>query len=217
MSIVLTGTLVKLLIILLALVVGVRREGKLTVTNRIFLLFLVVALPCEIMDYMMGRIYRTNFLYYHVFRPLYYALMTIALAEEMGKMKRLFRASIPLVFVAAVLSAFFLQSPTQGLNTIVIILISMLQIIQSLLYIARLFDRYNWEQTLHEFSFWIAIAILLHSISSFLSLGIHNLISPESQEKVIRVLIISEWIFYLSFVVNFAVQKQIRNPEKESP
>ncbi len=208
MNIYVIGTLVKLALIVIALIVGFIREEKLSNANRLFLFFLVVALPGEIMDALMARIYENNFLYYHTYRPIYYALLTIALLGEMGRLKNALKLSIGFVYVAAILNGYYLQPPTTSLNTIIIVLTCLLLIIQILFYIARLFDRNNWQETIHQYSFWIAMGILINSISSFLSMGIHNFLSREGQVKVIPILIVSEWLFYLSFIINFTLQKK---------
>ena len=52
------------------------------------------------------------------------------------------------------------------------------------------------------------MGILINSISSFLSLGIYNFIEGEGQSALVPILIVSEWLFYGSFIVNFILQKQ---------
>jgi uncharacterized protein YhhL (DUF1145 family) len=202
-----TTTLIKFLVIGIGIAIGFAREKKLNRTNYNFLIFLVVAAGGELLDWLMAYYYKHNFVYYHVFRPLFYTLITLALAEELGRMKRSFRLSILFVWIAAYFNAKYLQPPDDSLNTVIISLTCLLHILQVLFYIARLFDQYNWNETIFRHSFWIAIGILLHSIISFLTLGLHNVLGGDGQKLVTNFLIVSEWLFYASFAINMLVQK----------
>lgn len=203
-----TSTLVKFSIVAAGLTVGYIREEKLTETNRLFWLFLAVAGGGEVLEWVMAYYLKNNFPFYHVFRPLTYGLLTYVITTELGKLKKIFRLTIPLVWIAAYLNATYLQQPKETLNTVIISLTCLLHILQVLFYIALLFDRYNWHQTLYQYSFWIAMGLLIHSIISFLTLGIHNFLETDGQKAVIPFLIISEWLFYASFVLNFLLQKK---------
>lgn len=205
------STIIKLSLVAAGITVGYIRESKLTEANRIFWLFLVVSGGGEILEWLMAYYLKNNFPFYHVFRPLFYGLLTYAMTIELGKLKKIFRLSIPVIWIAAYLNGKYFQQPNLHLNTVIISLTCLLQILQVLFYIAMLFDKYNWHQTLYHYSFWIAMGILIHSIISFLTLGIHNFLETDGQKAVISFLIISEWIFYASFVVNLLVQK--RQPE----
>jgi hypothetical protein len=200
-------TFIKFAIIIVAIIIGLFRHATLNEANRIFWLFLFVALAGEILDPLLARYFRNNFPIYHVFRPLYYTFLTLAISNEMKRLKTIYIISIPLVIIAAFLNAKFMQPPDLALNTIIINLISVLLILQVLFYIAILFEEHSWEETMHYHSFWIAIAILIHSIASFLSLGIHNFLDDEGQDVVVNVQAFSEFIFYGSFSLNFMLQK----------
>ena len=203
------ATVIKLSIIVLGIIVGFSRENKLNRTNYNFLLILIVAGAGELLEWLMAQYYNHNFVYYHVFRPLFYTLITLALAPHLGKMKRSFRLSIIFVWIAAYFNARFLQPPENSLNTVIISLTCLLHILAVLFYTARLFDRYSWNETMYQHSFWIAIGILLHSISSFLTLGLHNFLDADGQQMVTYILIISEWLYYISFIINFSLQKKV--------
>lgn len=205
-----TTTLIKCCIIGIGLLIGFARENKLNRTNHSFLIYLLVAGAGEILEWLMAVYYNHNFVYYHVFRPLFYTLITLALAEELGRMKVVFRLSILVVWIAAYINALYLQPPDTSLNTVIISLTCLLHVLQVLFYIARLFDQYTWNETIYRHSFWIAIGILLHSIISFLTLGLHNVLGGDGQKLVTNFLIISEWLFYASFAVNLLVQKPVR-------
>ena len=202
-----TSTLIKFGIVATGITVGYIRENKLTETNRLFWLFLSVAGAGEILEWLMAAYFKNNFPLYHIFRPLTYGLLTYALTIELGKLKKIFRLTIPLVWIAAYLNGHYLQDPYKHLNTVIISITCLLHILQVLFYIALLFDRYNWNQTLYQHSFWIAMGLLIHSIISFLTLGIHNFLETDGQKAVISFLIISEWIFYASFALNLLIQK----------
>jgi hypothetical protein len=204
-------TYIKFVIISLGICVGFLRLSVLNESNKIFFIFLFVALAGEILEPLLGHYFSTNFPIYHIFRPLYYAILTLALSTEMTRLKKVFLASIPLVIIAAFLNAWFLQPPEKALNTIIINLASVLLILQVLFYIAILFEEHTWEQTIYYYSFWIAIAILIHSIASFLSLGIHNLLDADGQDAVVLVQAYSEFVFYASFILNFLLQKKRPN------
>lgn len=201
-------TYIKLAIICLGITIGFLRLSILSESNRIFFIFLFIALAGEVLEPMLGLYFSTNFPIYHVFRPLYYSILTLAISYEMTRLKKVYLASIPFVIIAAFLNAWFLQPPEKALNTIIINLASVLLILQVLFYIAILFEEHSWEQTMYYYSFWIAIAILIHSISSFLSLGIHNLLDAEGQDAVVQVQAYSEFVFYSSFSLNFLLQKK---------
>jgi hypothetical protein len=201
-------TNIKLTIICLGIIIGFLRLSILSEANRIFFIFLFVALAGEILEPLLGKYFSTNFPIYHIFRPLYYSILTLAISCEMNRLKNVYLASIPIVIIAAFLNAWFLQPPEKALNTIIINMVSVLLILQVLFYIAILFEEHSWEQTMYHYSFWIAIAILIHSISSFLSLGIHNLLDSEGQDAVVQVQAYSEFVFYGSFSLNFLMQKQ---------
>lgn len=202
------ATIIKLSIIGLGISIGFARENKLNRTNYFFLIILVVAGAGELLEWLMAQYYKHNFVYYHVFRPLFFTLITLALAPHLGRMKRSFRLSIIFVWIAAYFNGRYLQPPEDSLNTVIISLTCLLHILAVLFYIARLFDKYSWNETIYQHSFWIAIGILLHSISSFLTLGLHNFLGADGQKMVTHVLIVSEWLYYASFVVNFSLQKQ---------
>lgn len=201
-------TIIKICIIVLGIIIGFARENKLNRTNYDFLIILIVAGAGELLEWLMAKYYFHNFVYYHVFRPLFYTLITLALAPHLGKMKRSFRLSIIFVWIAAYFNARYLQPPQDSLNTVIISLTCLLHILAVLFYVARLFDRYSWNETMYHHSFWIAIGILLHSISSFLTLGLHNFLGADGHKLVTHVLIVSEWLYYASFIVNFSLQKQ---------
>jgi hypothetical protein len=202
-------TYIKLSIVCLGIIVGFVRLSALNTTNRIFWLYLFVALAGELLEPMLGYYFPTNFPIYHVFRPLYYTILTIALANEMKKLQKLYLYSIPVVIIAAFLNAHYLQPPDKALNTIIINLVSVLSILQVLFYIASLFEENSWEGTMHNYSFFIAIAILINSIASFLSLGIHNFLDAAGQDAVIMVQAISEFVFYGAFILNFMLPKKL--------
>lgn len=204
----LVSTYIKLGIISVGIATGYRREQVLTTANHHFWYFLLVAFAGEILDIVMARLLCNNYPYYHVFRPLYYALLTLALSSEMGKLKKTFILSIPITWIIALLNAVYLQPPDRQLNTLIIIISSVLLILQVLFYVAFLFENHNWKETIYHYSFWIAMGILINSISSFLSLGIYNFIEGEGQSALVPILIVSEWLFYGSFIVNFILQKQ---------
>ena len=84
----LVSTYIKLGIISVGIATGYRREQVLTTANHHFWYFLLVAFAGEILDIVMARLLCNNYPYYHVFRPLYYALLTLALSSEMGKLKK---------------------------------------------------------------------------------------------------------------------------------
>jgi len=111
-------------------------------------------------------------------------------------------------WIIALINAIYFQHPDRQLNTLVIIIISVLLILQVLFYVAFLFENHNWKETIYHHSFWIAMGILINSISSFLSLGIYNFIEGEGQKALVPILIVSEWLFYSSFIINFILQKQ---------
>lgn len=204
-------TYIKYVLICLGIGVGFLRLSILSESNKVFFIFLFVALAGEILEPLIGRNFGTNFPIYHIFRPLYYSILTLALSLEMTRLKKVYLASIPIVIIAAFLNARFLQPPDKALNTIIINLASVLLILQVLFYIAILFEEHTWEQTMYYYSFWIAIAILIHSIASFLSLGIHNLLDAEGQDAVVLVQAYSEFVFYASFILNFLLQKKRPN------
>lgn len=207
------ATIIKLSIIGIGISIGFARENKLTRTNYMFLLLLVVSGAGEVLEWSMAQNHKNNFVYYHVFRPLLYTLITLAIAPELGRMKKSFRLSIPLVWIAAYFNAQYLQHSYHSLNTVIISLTCLLQILAVLFYIARLFDQYTWHETIYYNSFWIAIGILLHSIISFLTLGLHNFLGYDGQLMVTNYLIVSEWLYYISFAINFYIQKPA-NPVK---
>lgn len=200
------GTCVKLSIITIGIAVGYAREKHLSAANRMFWLFLLVALAGELLEVLMGRYYGINYVYHHVFRPLYYTFLTLALSHEIGKPKTIFLISIPVVILLAVLNGLFLQPPDSSFNTIIIILTCLLLILQVLFYIARLFEEANWNEMMYHYSLWIALGIMIHSITSFLTLGAYNVLKLDGHKMVVPLLVISEWIFYASFVFNFCVQ-----------
>jgi hypothetical protein len=203
-------TLVKFCIIGAGLVIGFSREKKLNAVNYKFLIFLLISGAGEVMEWLMAYYYKHNFVYYHVFRPLFYTLITLALADELGRLRMVFRLSIPVVWIAAYINAAYLQPMDVSLNTIIISLTCVLQILQVLFYIARLFDEYSWSDTLFRHSFIIAIGILLHSIISFLTLGLHNVLGGDGQKMISLFLVVSEWLFYASFAINLLMQKPVR-------
>lgn len=204
-----TATLIKLSIIVAGIFVGFVRERDLTPVNFRLFIYLLVAGAGELLEWLMGIYYNHNFVYYHVFKPLFYTLITLAFSSELGKLKVGFRLSILVVWIAAYLNAKYLQQPATSLNTLIISLTSVLQVLQVLFYIARLFDRYNWNDTLYRHSFWAAIGILIHSIVCFLTLGLHNALGGEGQQFVTNFMIGSEWLFYTSFAVTLLVQKPV--------
>lgn len=202
-------TYVKFSIICLGIIIGFIRNSVLTETNRIFWLSLFVALAGEVMDPLLAIYYRNNFVVYHIFRPLNYTILTIALANEIVRFKTLYLTTIPLVILAAILNAIYLQAPNQVLNTIIINLTSVLMILQVLFYIAVIFEKNNWDATIYYHSFWIAMAILIYSIASFLSLGIHNFLDAAGQAIVVQVQAYSEFVLFGGFVLNFMLQKNV--------
>lgn len=201
-------TYIKIAIICIGITIGFLKHGILTETNRIFWIFLFSALAGEILDPLMGIYFQNNFVLYHVFRPLNYAILTIALAFDIPRLRKAYLATIPVVFLAAYLNGIYLQPPKEVLNTIIINLTSVLLILEVLFYIAILFEQNNWESTIYFYSFWIALATLIYSISSFLSLGIHNFLDEAGQDVVVLVQAYSEFVFYGAFVVNFILQKK---------
>ncbi|GAO42951.1 hypothetical protein [Flavihumibacter petaseus] len=200
------ATCVKLGIIGIGIAVGAARNKSLTDANRMFWLFLLVAFAGEVLEFMMGRIFVNNYVYHHVFRPLYYAFLTLALANEMGRLRKPFLITIPVVAILAFLNAMYLQPPDKTFNTLIIVLTCLLLILQVLFYIAQLFDHHNWQETAYQYSLWIALGILIHSISSFLTLGIYNVMKQDGHRMTVPFLVISEWLFYGSFVLNFWLQ-----------
>ncbi|HPZ87719.1 MAG TPA: hypothetical protein PLQ32_06430 [Flavihumibacter sp.] len=206
------GTVIKFIIITAGIAVGFWKKDKLSAANQVFWIFLIVAAGCETLDVLMGKYYGNNRVYYHVSKPLTYALLTLALSNEIGRTKNFFLWSILLVVILSALNAYFLQSPGTDLNTNIIVLTSLLLILQVLFFIARLFEEANRQQMMYEHSFWIALGILILSITSFLTLGLYNVLMQEGHAKIIPYLIISEWIFYGAFLVNFLVQKPAQPP-----
>ncbi|MBZ5857037.1 hypothetical protein [Flavihumibacter profundi] len=202
------ATYIKLAIIGLGILVGFSRQSSFSEANRLFWLFLLVAFAGEILESLMSKYFRNNFPLYHVFRPLYFILLTLALSEEMGRFKKLFQLTIPIVVIAALLNGLFFQSPIKELNTVIITLISIFLVLQVLFYIAILFEHYSWHETIYFHSFFICLGILINSISSFLTLGVYNFLEGDGQNSIILFLIISEWIFYSSFILNFVIQKK---------
>jgi hypothetical protein len=201
------STYIKLTLIGLGIAIGFYREPVLTAANRLFWIFLIVAFACEVLEYMMAKYFKMNFPLYHVFRPLYYVLYTMALSTEMGYLKKTFLLSIPLVILAAFVNGYYFQSPIKVLNTVIISLTSVLLILQVLFYIAFIFEKHNWQETIYNYSFWIAMGLLMQSITSFLTMGIYNFLEKDGQEAIIPYLIVSEWIFYSAFILNLAIQK----------
>ncbi len=206
------STCIKLGIITLGIAVGFARQKQLSSANRMFWIFLLVALGGEILESLMGHYYGINYVYYHVFKPLYYTFLTLAFSSELGKLKNAFLVSIPTVMVLAILNGIFLQPPDKSFNTLIIVLICLLQVLQVLFYTARLFDRHNWQETMYQHSLWIALGLLVYSITSFLTLGIHNFLQLDGHKMVVPFLIVSEWIFYASFVLNFWIQQSRPEP-----
>ena len=201
-------TWIKIFIVCIGIIIGFMRFTFFNESTRIFWLFLFVALVFEIMDPLMSKYFGINFLVYHMFRPLLYVFLTVALSLELSRFKKIYLASIPVVLIAAFLNGYYFQPPDVALNTIIINLISVLSILQVLFYIAILFEEHSWNETMYYYSFWIAMATLLHSIASFLSLGIHNLLKEDGQAVVVWVQAWSEFVFYGAFSVNFLMQKK---------
>ncbi len=206
------GTVIKFIIILAGITAGFREREKLSAANQVFWIFLIVAAGCETLDVLMGKYYGNNRVYYHVSKPLAYALLTLALSYEIGRSRIFFLWSIPVVVLLSVLNGIYLQSPGTDLNTNIIVLTSLLLILQVLFFIARLFEEANRQQMMYEHSFWIALGILILSITSFLTLGLYNVLMQDGHARIIVYLIVSEWIFYGAFLVNFLVQKPARPP-----
>lgn len=202
------ATYCKFGIISLGVITGFLKADKLTEANKRFWIFLIVALASEILESIMARAFRNNFPLYHVFRPLFYVLLTIALTLELDRFRNYFLLTIPVVIAAALIDAFYFQPVLTQLNTLVISLISLFMVLQVLFYVAVLFEKYSWQETLYYHSFFIALGILIHSITSFLTLGIYNFLEADGQTSIINYLIVSEWIFYSSFVLNFFIQKK---------
>ena len=206
------GTVVKFIIIIAGITAGFREREKLSAANQVFWIFLIVAAGCETLDVLMGKYYGNNRVYYHVGKPLAYALLTVGLSYEIGRSRNFFLWSIPVVVLLSVLNGIYLQSPGTDLNTNIIVLTSLLLILQVLFFIARLFEEANRQQMMYEHSFWIALGILILSITSFLTLGLYNVLMQDGHARIIVYLIVSEWIFYGAFLVNFLVQKPARPP-----
>lgn len=202
------ATFLKIGIISMGVMVGFLKEQQLTAANKRFWIFLIVALASEILESIMARAFRNNFPLYHIFRPLFYILLTIALSLELYRFRHFFLLTIPVVVAAALIDAIYFQPILTQLNTLVISLISLFLVLQVLFYVAVLFENFNWQETLYNHSFFIALGILVHSISSFLTLGIYNFLEADGQNTIINYLIVSEWIFYGSFALNFIIQKK---------
>lgn len=201
------GNGIKFTIIAAGIAVGFVREKKLSRSNHLFWVFLIVAAGCETLDISLGRYYGSNYVFYHVCRPMNYCLLTLGLSYEIGRARRFFLFTIPVVVLLAILNAYYLQAPDKDLNTNIIVLTSLLLILQVLFFIARLFEEANRQEMMYGHSFWIGLGIMVVSITSFLTLGLYNVIQVDGQAMIITYLIISEWVFYGSFVLNFLVQK----------
>ncbi|ULQ56872.1 hypothetical protein KJS94_01505 [Flavihumibacter rivuli] len=215
MSMIALGTYIKLGIIGAGILIGFLQNEKLTTANRTFWFFLVIAGSFEILERMMGVIFQNNFPLYHVARPLFYGILTWGLATGLGRFRKLFLLTVPLVWLAAWLNARTLQPPATTLNTIVITFTSLLLILQVLLYVTRLFEYEDWNTIMYRGSFWIVLGILINSISSFLTLSIYNSILNRGNDLTFPILVITEWLFYLSFSLNFILQSK-GSPQKSA-
>lgn len=198
-------------ILLIGILLGLSRYKRITKSNQILVLLLIITLISEYTALEMGQRGIVNFFIYHFYAPIQYSLIAWAYYTETRLVW--IKYSIPIMVVLAVLMSWFVQ-PLTVFNSHYICIVLLLTVIFCIIFFEKLL-KHRSEYSFTAFPmFWISCGFLVFAVCNLFVFASYNgLFSMISTwERVFAYIrIFTNFLLYALFSIAFLSKQKALN------